>query len=284
MPGRLLECLMVIFNIYRQIKMNMETKKSDNLQESQKPKQRVDRSRRSFAKTGLIAPVLMSLSSKTALGSVYQCSISGAQSGNQSSHGPKSPSACAFGISPANWAANAGSSTTLSGGLTDWLAGTGVTGIIPFSINTSNQSVSYNGTPHFFTSPANGTWQSWQAIYTAINTSGLGTSATAFNSIFGGSITATFFDLFTNSSTTLEANAAAAYLNAAIVAMNPGKASTFANGVFQHITTQDIISLYHLSKQSISSFTSSTGLPVTGTFNGGIGGNGVAAYLAGLHS
>ncbi len=46
----------------------------------------VDQTRRSISKAGILAPIAMTLANKTALGASYNCTPSGAQSGNASSH------------------------------------------------------------------------------------------------------------------------------------------------------------------------------------------------------
>ncbi len=64
----------------------MENRNLDKSNESQNAGATVNKARRSFAKAGVIAPVIMSLTSKTALGATpYLCTLSGQLSGNQSS-------------------------------------------------------------------------------------------------------------------------------------------------------------------------------------------------------
>jgi len=90
----------------------------------------VDSARRAFAKVGVVAPVLMTLSSKTVLGATYHCTLSGMQSGNHSgAHDWTSP--CGVGYSPGGWCENAdkvgpGSS---DGRLAQWLDA----GVVPFT-------------------------------------------------------------------------------------------------------------------------------------------------------
>lgn len=96
---------------------------------SQDASLKIDNSRRSFAKkSATIAPVLMTLANKTALGATpYHCTVSGQQSGNHSgNHDFTTP--CNVGFSPGAWM------TPLSGNgqgsLDQWLKA----GAVPFEI------------------------------------------------------------------------------------------------------------------------------------------------------
>lgn len=85
---------------------------------SQDANLKIDNSRRSFAKkSATIAPVLMTLANKTALGATpYHCTVSGQQSGNHSgAHDWQTP--CNVGDSPSTWA-NADQSRWLAAGAT----------------------------------------------------------------------------------------------------------------------------------------------------------------------
>ncbi|MCQ8117674.1 MULTISPECIES: hypothetical protein [Methylomonas] len=96
----------------------------------------LDKSRRTFAKTGVIAPVLMTLTSKTALGSVYQCTISGVQSGNVSNHS-EDMSVCKTGKSPTDWLANV--DTTTAPNYVQWIAA----GVCPVRVEKKTSGTLY---------------------------------------------------------------------------------------------------------------------------------------------
>ncbi|MGY6277111.1 hypothetical protein [Methylomonas sp. MgM2] len=68
-----------------------------------KQNQQIDHFRRAITKIGVISPVAMTLASKAALGDVYQCTISGMQSGNASSHDSDNMSDCPQGFSTFDW-------------------------------------------------------------------------------------------------------------------------------------------------------------------------------------
>lgn len=97
----------------------MENQNLKKPSDSQNASPSVNRSRRSFAKAGAIAPVIMSLGSKTALGAPlpYHCTLSGQLSGNTSPHHDNT-TPCPPGKNAAYWA------TTNPASLSSSVAGT----------------------------------------------------------------------------------------------------------------------------------------------------------------
>lgn len=263
--------------------MNAENNKVVEANESQNANQTVDKSRRSFAKVGVVAPVIMTLTSKTALGSVYQCSISGVQSGNTSSHA-SAPADCSAGagFSPGGWWQNASKSGNSDGNINQWCSA----GINPFSIKFAAISPSTVKVKQILVS---GVWKlavnenggdKWLDVYAAIKSKfGAGAIATSFQSIFGGGSSVSLWDMLDQNNGSLEWHAIADYLNALLFAS--GNAPAFAS-VYGGITPDDIVGLYHLAKSG-TPFTSSTGTLISGNFNGGANGSGVLSYLIALH-
>jgi len=224
-------------------------KQKDNNDEMlEKP---INTKRRAVARAGVVTPLIMSLMNKTALGGVYQCSISGAQSGNVSSHS-NDTSVCNVGYSASSWKNNA-DQTSGNGNINDWLGA----GIVPFDIQIvgGQKQISKNSS-----------WVTNAAIYDAINTSGLGTAATTFSSIFGSG-SGTLWDALSAGTGTVQSDAVADYLNAKINAVD----NRFSP-VYDTITPTDIVNLYQLYNGDISSFTTSSGVVIDNTFN-------VANYL-----
>jgi hypothetical protein len=120
--------------------MSAENQKVVNPDETQNVKQTVNRSRRSFAKAGGLAPILMTFSSKAVLGAPYHCTISGMQSGNHSApHDWTSP--CGVGFSPGAWCSNVDKcgKGNPDGDATHWLQA----GVIPFTIKLVVVQTSY---------------------------------------------------------------------------------------------------------------------------------------------
>lgn len=110
--------------------MNLEDSKIVKTDESQSTSPKVDNSRRSFAKrSAVIAPVIMTLANKTALGATpYHCTVSGQQSGNHSgAHDWTTP--CDVGDSPLTWVSYATSN------LSNWIQA----GASPFRPNLVEQ-------------------------------------------------------------------------------------------------------------------------------------------------
>lgn len=259
--------------------MNMKNNQAVKPEEKQLTHASIDKSRRSFAKTGFVAPVIMSLGSKTALGSVYQCTISGMQSGNQSSH-PGTYN-CGVGISPGGWKQNAEKCGNSDGNINQWI----LAGVNPFSITTKIErtevtytcelrSGKYNVTPvtkiyidsvlisteegntrrNQDSCPApttssvtkkyiiqNGQYQENSCVYDAIKAAfGVNAQATTFASIFGGSGSSTLWEVLYNNPGSLEFHAIADYLNAGL-----NKATGQFNPVYDGITPQYIVKVYN---------------------------------------
>ncbi|TCV79246.1 MULTISPECIES: hypothetical protein [Methylomonas] len=224
--------------------MNKIDERRHTAEESQNAGRSLDKSRRSFAKAGVIAPVLMTLTSKTALGSVYQCTISGVQSGNVSSHS-EDMSACKTGKSPIVWRDNLVTSTAPN--YTQWIAA----GVCPVRVERkSNGTLSYKkGDLPCITPPVSSVAETMCNAILGVNNFSGGTSTsglcltngsvtykvpTTFTSIFDPSPSSdptTFWDLL--SLTGLKTNACVAYLNA--------KA-----GFIQDVSPDEVIKLYRL--------------------------------------
>lgn len=125
--------------------MNTENKSSTNA-ETPKIKHSIDGGRRSFAKIGAAAPILLSLASKTAWGRSDTCTTSGQLSGNLSAH--HRIQTCVngqpYGGSPGYWA---------NAGLSSWtgLQGNNFNTIFACSANSGvaikNSDNTYNNAP-----------------------------------------------------------------------------------------------------------------------------------------
>ncbi|MEI8570897.1 hypothetical protein J0667_02930 [Methylomonas sp. WH-1] len=225
--------------------MNRIDEQKRTAEESQNVGRSLDKSRRSFAKAGVIAPVLMTLTSKTALGSVYQCTISGVQSGNVSSHS-EDMSVCRAGTSPSVWLSNVDTATDPN--YLKWIAAR----VCPFRVERKSNGALYykKGT----NTPINPVPPSPAAsMCTAIlaessfsgGTSSTGSqcgisgsytykNATTFASIFDPtslSDTTTFWDAL--SGTGVKRDACVAYLNASA-------------GSIQDVSPAEVIKLYRL--------------------------------------
>ncbi|CAG1020192.1 hypothetical protein MTYM_00119 [Methylococcales bacterium] len=215
--------------------MSAENKKVVRTDESRNSNLAVDKSRRSFSKAGVVAPVIMTLTSKTALGGVYQCTISGIQSGNQSSHPGEYD--CHVGISPGGWWQNATKTSNADGNLNQWC----LAGVNPFTIRRKRINGSYVNQVSY-----QGSWKSggeWATIYTKIfDTFGAGAQATTFQSIFGSASfgTKSMWDMLDQYNGSLEWHAIADYLNAAL-----NQATGAFNPVYEDITPAYIVSIYN---------------------------------------
>jgi len=226
----------------------------------------VNTKRRAVARAGVVTPLIMSLMNKTALGGVYQCSISGAQSGNVSSHS-NNTSVCNVGYSASSWKSNA-DQTSGNGNINDWLTA----GEIPFdtrgaaSSDGDNDSDSSSGSSSQEIEKEPGNWVSNSAIFQKIKayTNSDQNLATRFSDVFGSG-TGTLWEVL--SAGTVASDAVADYLNAKINAVD----NRFSP-VYDTITPTDIINLYQLYNGDISSFTTSSGVVIDNTFN-------VANYL-----
>lgn len=220
--------------------MSAENQKVVRPDESQDPKQTVDKSRRALTKAGGIAPIVMTLASKTALGAPYQCSISGMQSGNASSHATDL-SVCRTGYSVAQWAGVDSVGTTSSPNINDWITA----GINPFRVEYKGSNYYYQKSGVCSGSASGNALTMCQAIFNspafpvANSNPGLCTSGnvsykaeTAFSSVFGGTLTLSFWDALSGSD--IKRDACVDYLNAKL-------------GLIPGMTPQDIIDLYKLA-------------------------------------
>ncbi|QPK63300.1 hypothetical protein IVG45_21270 [Methylomonas sp. LL1] len=215
--------------------MSAENKKVVRPDESRNSNLAVDKSRRSFSKAGVVAPVIMTLTSKTALGGVYQCTISGIQSGNQSSH--PGDYDCGVGFSPGGWRQNAVKTGNQDGNLNQWC----LASVNPFTIRRIRINGSYVKQVSY-----KGEWKSggdWTEIYNTIKTKfGSGALATTFQFIFGSSSfgDTSMWDMLDKYDGSLEFHAIADYLNAAL-----NQATGAFNPVYEDITPAYIVSIYN---------------------------------------
>ncbi|MDT4290608.1 hypothetical protein RO575_13665 [Methylomonas sp. MO1] len=239
--------------------MNRIDEKKRTAEESQNVGRSLDKSRRSFAKAGVIAPVLMTLTSKTALGSVYQCTISGVQSGNVSSHS-EDMSVCRAGHTALAWRGNVDTIdvNTQSGthpNINDWIAAR----INPFLVNkswpknTTNYTYKYYKANSWVNASTPAQIKMCQLIVnnfpkTGVNVDSSGKttetySATTFSSVFGSASAATtFFEtLFYSPSVDIRGAASVDYLNASL-------------GLIPDVSAEDIKKLYLLGINSANSF------------------------------
>lgn len=252
--------------------MSAKNNKVDQPNESPNASQAVDKSKRSFAKMGVVAPVIMTLTSKSALGSSYACTVSGAQSGNHSGN-HVTDVVCAVGFSPGAWKTpglNSG-----DGNLSQWKTAVGC----PFTINPSNPNTVYAT----FTQGGSPQWQPLGATLNGIQALGYyrqikilwGSTTVPAVAVTGFSSTQSLHEILM-SNDDLRKHAVSAYLNAQLY--HNGGASAFAS-VYGTITGGDIINLYKLATITNYSFMSSSGTLINGNFNGGSSGSGVLSYL-----
>ncbi|WP_445368269.1 hypothetical protein ACH5Y9_01550 [Methylomonas sp. BW4-1] len=239
--------------------MNRIDEHKRTAEESQNVGRSLDKSRRSFAKAGVIAPVLMTLTSKTALGSVYQCTISGVQSGNVSSHS-EDMSVCRAGHTALAWSGNVDTVdvNTQSGtrpNINDWITAR----INPFLVskswpkNTTNYTYKYYKSNSWVNASTSAQIKMCQLIVnnfpktsTNVDSSGKTTEtygATTFSSVFGSaSATTTFFEtLLYSPSVDIRGAASVDYLNAIL-------------GLIPDVSAEDIKKLYLLGINSANTF------------------------------
>lgn len=213
--------------------MKTDGRETNRSIEDQFGKQKIDTSRRSLTKAGVLAPVIMTLASKTALGESYYCTISGMQSGNMSSH--TGGYTCAVGFSPGGWWENAKKTKNQDGNLNQWC----LAGVNPFSIDMdgTTKRVLYQGVPRF----GKDSTANWEKIHIKIaDTFNANASATTFNSVFGGPDSRSLWDVLDNANGSLEWHAIADYLNAKL-----NEATGQFNLVYEDITPEYIVSIYN---------------------------------------
>jgi hypothetical protein len=269
--------------------MSLEHNKEVRADASQNIERMINKSRRSFARAGVVAPIIMTLASKSALGSTYQCTISGAQSGNTSSHPEASDlSECNIGGSPLEYLDGASITTSsTTGNVTQWCEA----GINPFSIKTGRipgsqgnnnpqiQILNPNGNGSFVWIHArNSNGKAWKDVYDLIHASfpSNPANATTFESIFPGSgISKSVWEVLHSNQSSLEAHAIADYINAKLC-LN----LSFYQEIYNNIHPLDIVNLYFLAKNPNSSFESYySNRKIDGNFNGGD----IQGYLAMIH-
>ncbi|MDO9047756.1 MAG: hypothetical protein Q7U66_08480 [Methylobacter sp.] len=202
--------------------------------------QTIDKSRRSFAKAGIVAPVIMTLTSKTVLGeSPYHCTVSGMHSGNQSSRIGGGDN-CHTGFSPGAWKTPGNSG---DGSLDQWLAA----GCSPFTINVLHPNcVSGIFKENTALSELCGTNKVFGALkakdaYTKILNSNH-INATTFSDKFGGGDNRSFHEILMTEEGSLKFHAIADYLNAAL---SP-KPSSFGS-IYDNISPSYIVDVYNSS-------------------------------------
>jgi|GEM_PF-1623830 hypothetical protein len=227
--------------------MNVENEKAEKLDESEVSKQMVDKSRRSFAKAGVVAPVIMTLVSKTALGETpYHCTVSGQHSGNHSGrHDWQTP--CGVGFSPGAWKTPGDSG---DGSIDQWLAA----GVNPMKIDQWQHPNAVYG---IFAENSSAVWKTGndktfgnltaKNMYLKINAKGF-SLATKFNSKFGGGDTRSFHDILMTEEGSLKFHAIADYLNAALN-QSAAYAGIFSP-VYDNITPQYIVNVYNDASMS----------------------------------
>lgn len=86
--------------------MNVENKEDSKLADSQNVDKNVDKSRRSFARTGVIAPIIMGFASRPAWATMDNCSFGQALSGNLSQHPATCDSDTLSAVSPGVYQGN----------------------------------------------------------------------------------------------------------------------------------------------------------------------------------
>lgn len=195
----------------------------------------IDKSRRSFSKAGVVAPVIMTLTSKVALGDGYYCTISGMQSGNMSSH--TGGYQCGVGFSPGGWWQNATKTGNQDGNLNQWCSA----GVTPFTIQKVKINNVWVKQVWYQNSWKSG--NSWTTIYNKIfGAFGANAQATTFKSVFGGSDARSLWDVLDTSNGSLEWHAIADYLNAKL-----NQVTGQFNPAYQDITPAYIIGVYNSS-------------------------------------
>ena len=240
---------------------------------------RIDKKRRMIGRAGVASPLIMSLMNKTALGAgVYHCSISGAQSGNVSSH-PDVSTNCGVGFSPGGWCQNADKTGNQDGNIHQWLDA----GVIPFKTRKKRL---VSGEPKVKQIKKNGIWYPSSStapdatrvatVFDAIQakTGQNSNQPTLFSDIFGGSSTATVWEAVCDTGNQLARHAAADYLNAAL-----HLATGIFSPVYDVISPNDIVSLYQNSDSGgivSAAFTTSSGYIVPSGFN-------AQAYFESIH-
>jgi hypothetical protein len=231
------------------MKTNMKSSKN-----AKQPDLEVNNDRRRFSKLVALSPALMTLTSRTALGSVYQCTVSGMQSGDLSGHHTQTYN-CGVGFSPGGWWQNADKTGSSDGNIDQWIAA----GVNPFTIGKKS-----DGTKYYLKDGTQVTGTTASTIYNKIKGKfGYNAPATSFDAIFGGSGGGSMWDsVGDNMPSNLVKHAAADYLNAAL-----NQSTGQFSSVYDTIKPSDIVGLYQLATGTLSSFTTSTGTTVDSSFD-----------------
>lgn len=241
--------------------MKAEDQKEKKVQNSQT----IDKVRRSFSRAGVFAPVLLTLNSKTALGSTYQCVISGMQSGNVSGQS-EDMTVCASGYTADDWLGVDNASTNTGNAAAVYPNSPNIincinAGFIPFRVlkrQQGNNSISYqyeknSSCPFNTTLTANQIamcskiFSTYSALAENLSAADCGLSlpsgnnsslksiaATTFESVFVGSgVIGSIWDKLAGSG--LEYHASVNYLNAKL-------------GLIPDISPQEVVALYNLAK------------------------------------
>lgn len=222
--------------------MKIDNKQIVQSDESQTTEQMVDKSRRSFAKAGVIAPVIMTLNSKVALGTgnggvPYHCTVSGKLSGNHSSH-PDWSEPCPTGCKAKDWKDYCDKDSSPNGGhIGDWRSA----GVCPYYIKKTGTKKQYKKrTGESYFNDADGRHQRVKGNFGTPDTY----PATTCDDIFGDGDPTTFYDVLEGSKD-LRYCAVVDYLNVA-----SGKIS------IPGINDIDIVNIYEVAKSGGSCSTS----------------------------
>ena len=224
--------------------MSTENDQVIKADESQNTTQTVDKSRRSFARMGAVAPIIMTLASKTALGETpYNCTASGIQSGNQSSH--PGVVICGLGFSPGAWKTPGASG---DGSLDQWSAAN----CSPYKISQAKPnavegvfSTNAAETVKVNTEKTFGNLKAQDAFKLLLSKQGY-VDATTFNSIFQGTNNQTLHEILMNDTGSLEFHVVADYLNAKL-----HEATGAFSPVYDNITPAYIVNVYNDKKLSV---------------------------------
>lgn len=209
--------------------------------ESRNANQTVDKSRRSFARMGAVAPVIMTLASKTALGETpYNLTVSGQNSGNLSSH--PGTTTYTLGFSPGAWKTPSESG---DGSLAQWSAAN----CSPYTLSQSRPyavaGVFQNNAAETVKTDSDKTFGSLKAkdAYNSLLSKHGYVNATTFSSIFGGTNDQTLHAILMSDSGSLEFHAVADYLNAKL-----HEATGEFSPVYDNITPGYIVAVYNDTK------------------------------------
>ena len=233
--------------------MNTEDSKIVRPDEVQNANGLIDRSRRSFAKVGVVAPVIMTLNSKVALGTVpYHCTVSGKLSGNHSSHHDWDQ-ACPTGCQVKHWKNNCATSApnNPNGHIEDWKK----CGVRPYSItktSTTKKTCKFPPVTRAFNPDVNG-YDLIKNQFGLPGNNNVEYPATTCNTVFGNGVEKSFYEvLATRDRDDVLYCAVADYLN-----VGSGKL------VIDGINKNDIVNIYKVATGNLPSCPTSGGSTVT---------------------